>query len=876
MSTIDEVLSAAEVVDAVCVIDGETRIISVPAEYKELGVESDEKVTRVKFQCPKIVGDNIDLTEYNLYINYKNASNELNSYLVEDATVVDNIINFSWLLSRHVTESPGTISYIVCAKKSDDAGVINEWNTKVATGIVGVGLEATEEIEEQNIDVVEQILRSIVELENKLAAEIPTVDSTLTQSGQAADAKATGDAINLLSEEKVNRSALSLGFGTDGKLYIMVSGVPTGSGVEINGTIGPSEGVAVFSADFSGLAPSATQFYSWEGRIYDNAIYDALQNIQCTDGVAVLTSVYDSANSRWTKQMMCTGGLFEADNFTCTFKAKFSGLAGSWQNIITYGTGTHWTNGTYSDGVKWPAGGEIDAFEQADGYADVPNTMHTPTVHYGSGTNSGYPDTHQSRTAGTVEFTTDEWHDFKFSLNSGYVKVWIDDVLVGENDFSDCLVSNNYMADYAPFLKPQAFYIDGSCASGAGAIDTSNVYTLEVSDFKIIQDAYVECIGLEIYPQMWAQDTELIFPVGAELYLDRVYTPANTSNKACTWESSNPAVATVIHGFVKVLSTGTATITATCGNATAQYVLTAAEEASVPCAKITTDSDDGIIVSGNDSVTISPYLYPSFTTDVTSWGTSDSGIVTVDNGVVCGVAAGKAYITVSCGAVSTVIPVTVNESVKPYISYDFTPLFAYINTVKSSENESVTIANAGTLGSVADLTLNAWTQNYYNDETYEANGVVAAYGATSPALDIPLKGNVFAFVYKGINYADRVYTRKDYSLKMFLNGTNANVMPSVAGVVNANGDYFVRYGAAIEHRFSANGVETNVVVYSDGANSQLYINGGKIVDKGSIGYVAQTLSTIVLNSIDEQIKGLDIYIGKTFAEDELIAMSNPV
>ena len=166
MSTVDEVLATAEVVDAVCVIDGETRIISVPNEYKELGVESDENVTRIKFQCPKIVGDNIDLTEYNLYINYRNAGNKLNSYLVEDATVTGDVINFSWLLSRHVTESPGTISYIVCAKKSDYTGVINEWNTKVATGTVGVGLEATEEIEEQNIDIIDQILRSIVKLEN--------------------------------------------------------------------------------------------------------------------------------------------------------------------------------------------------------------------------------------------------------------------------------------------------------------------------------------------------------------------------------------------------------------------------------------------------------------------------------------------------------------------------------------------------------------------------------------------------------------------------------------------------------------------------------------------------------------------------------------
>ena len=209
MSTIDEVLAAAEVVDAVCVIDGETRIISVPTEYKELGVESDEKVTRVKFQCPKIVGDNIDLTECNLYINYRNAGNKLNSYLVEDVTVTGDTINFSWLLSRHVTENPGTISYIVCAKKSDDTGVINEWNTKVATGIVGIGLEATEEIEEQNIDAIEQILRSIVELENKVdgggsGGSSIAIDETLTKSGQAADAKATGDAIRSLSEEKVS------------------------------------------------------------------------------------------------------------------------------------------------------------------------------------------------------------------------------------------------------------------------------------------------------------------------------------------------------------------------------------------------------------------------------------------------------------------------------------------------------------------------------------------------------------------------------------------------------------------------------------------------------------------------------------------------
>ena len=41
----------------------------------------------------------------------------------------------------------------------------------------------------------------------KLAAEIPVMDATLTQSGQAADAKATGDAISKLSEEMLTEES---------------------------------------------------------------------------------------------------------------------------------------------------------------------------------------------------------------------------------------------------------------------------------------------------------------------------------------------------------------------------------------------------------------------------------------------------------------------------------------------------------------------------------------------------------------------------------------------------------------------------------------------------------------------------------------------
>ena len=54
-----------------CRIDPETREIIVPDAIQLLGVESDEKVERVLFQCPKMVGDHIDLSELILFINYE-------------------------------------------------------------------------------------------------------------------------------------------------------------------------------------------------------------------------------------------------------------------------------------------------------------------------------------------------------------------------------------------------------------------------------------------------------------------------------------------------------------------------------------------------------------------------------------------------------------------------------------------------------------------------------------------------------------------------------------------------------------------------------------------------------------------------------------
>lgn len=151
------------------VIDPITRVINIPEDYI-IGVESDEKSDRMYFQCPKIVGDNVDLSKLRLYVNFENANKERDNYFVDDVTVNEGNILFSWLFSRKVTKYKGDVKFIVCAKKSED-NLTLEWNTTVAKGLSLEGIEVELSDEEQSIASdyliqLEKELSSLAESEN--------------------------------------------------------------------------------------------------------------------------------------------------------------------------------------------------------------------------------------------------------------------------------------------------------------------------------------------------------------------------------------------------------------------------------------------------------------------------------------------------------------------------------------------------------------------------------------------------------------------------------------------------------------------------------------------------------------------------------------
>lgn len=145
-----------------CSIDSNTREIIFLDNSECFGVEFDKNTQRVKFSCPKIVGDNLDLTKCICRINYMNAKGYRDSYLIDDILADGDNITFTWKLKGKVTAGRGNCLFIFCARQVTETGIIEkEWNTTVAKASIKRGLETNSHIEEEYSDILESILLKI-------------------------------------------------------------------------------------------------------------------------------------------------------------------------------------------------------------------------------------------------------------------------------------------------------------------------------------------------------------------------------------------------------------------------------------------------------------------------------------------------------------------------------------------------------------------------------------------------------------------------------------------------------------------------------------------------------------------------------------------
>ena len=151
----------------VCLINPDTRRIIIPETLVIGGVESDKNSERIKFSCPKVVGDNLDLSEFQIRINFRNISVTIppvivkDQYICEDVTVNGDNISFSWLIGRNAAKNRGILQFIVCAVKvNSDSEILIEWNTTLAQVEVLEGIEVGEvQPTESEKDVIAQLLK---------------------------------------------------------------------------------------------------------------------------------------------------------------------------------------------------------------------------------------------------------------------------------------------------------------------------------------------------------------------------------------------------------------------------------------------------------------------------------------------------------------------------------------------------------------------------------------------------------------------------------------------------------------------------------------------------------------------------------------------
>lgn len=152
------------------IIDPSTRKITIPKSEQLFGVYGEGNIERKHFKCPKIIGDNVDLSDCYIFVNYYTAKGLPGKYTVKDVKVDGENITFSWELKQHIFDAneDTSIYFAVEAKNKDKVEV---FRTSPATGKAKETIDTDTEIEDTHADVILDLISRVDTLEKKPISE---------------------------------------------------------------------------------------------------------------------------------------------------------------------------------------------------------------------------------------------------------------------------------------------------------------------------------------------------------------------------------------------------------------------------------------------------------------------------------------------------------------------------------------------------------------------------------------------------------------------------------------------------------------------------------------------------------------------------------
>jgi hypothetical protein len=182
-------------------INSNTRQFNIPGADLVFGVSGDSGSEVKHFQCPRYVGNNLDLMSCFVRINFRNANGKTDTYLVEDMAVDGDNITFSWQLSPRVTEYRGQVKFVMCAVGPDLKLL---WHTAQGTGQVLEGLEPdNSHVLSQTTDVVAQLIAMVEEQ----TTAVERVGAEQVASVRSATEIARTAAVNEIEAKRANSLA---------------------------------------------------------------------------------------------------------------------------------------------------------------------------------------------------------------------------------------------------------------------------------------------------------------------------------------------------------------------------------------------------------------------------------------------------------------------------------------------------------------------------------------------------------------------------------------------------------------------------------------------------------------------------------------------
>ena len=176
---VDEVLAKMDTLDTnekeiQYIIDENLRIISIPPLGVVLGVEGDKDVNSAKFKIVRYY-KGLDLSKFEIRINFANANGDLSYYTVKNLMVTDDTLTFEWLVGYLVTQYKGTVRFVVRMIMTDSSTgeVQHAFDTTVGEARSLEGLLVDVPTDEKVYDIVAQLKADLTDHVNNLLETIP-------------------------------------------------------------------------------------------------------------------------------------------------------------------------------------------------------------------------------------------------------------------------------------------------------------------------------------------------------------------------------------------------------------------------------------------------------------------------------------------------------------------------------------------------------------------------------------------------------------------------------------------------------------------------------------------------------------------------------